>query len=147
LFIAITIICLGDLTGAEIPHGVGLFNLGRQMGGLIGVAFLTTFLDHHMALSRTALVDHLGSGNWVLKQAQYGIVRELSGHGLSLQQAQSAALATLDRLVSGQAAAISFNGAFLSLALLFVVAVPCLLMVKISLTLLGRRRRHKASEA
>jgi DHA2 family multidrug resistance protein len=55
LFIAITMICLGDLTGAEIPHGVGLFNLGRQMGGLIGVAFLTTFLEHHMALSRTAL--------------------------------------------------------------------------------------------
>ncbi len=70
---------LGDLTGAEIPHGVGLFNLGRQMGGLIGVAFLTTFLEHHMALSRTALVAHLGSENWVLEQAQYEIVRELSG--------------------------------------------------------------------
>jgi len=114
---------------------------------LIGVAFLTTFLDHHMALSRTALVDHLGSGNWVLKQAQYGIVGELSGHGLSAQQAQSAALATLDRLVNDQAAVISFNGAFLSLALLFVVAVPCLLVVKISLTLLGRRRRYKTAEA
>ncbi|CAE6939516.1 Multidrug export protein EmrB [Paraburkholderia domus] len=35
LFIAITIICLGDLEHAEIPHGVGLFNLGRQMGGLL----------------------------------------------------------------------------------------------------------------
>lgn len=142
LFIAVTIICLGDLRGAEIPHGVGLFNLGRQMGGLIGVAFLATFLEHHMALSRTVLVAHLGSGNWVLGQAQYGIVRELSGHGLLPQQAQSAALATIDRLVNAQAAAISFNEAFLSLALLFVVAVPCLLVVKISLTLLGRRRKH-----
>jgi DHA2 family multidrug resistance protein len=147
LFIAVTIICLGDLTGPEIPHGVGLFNLGRQMGGLIGIAFLTTFLDHHMAFSRTALIAHLGSGNWVLKQAQYEMVREFSGRGSSLQQAQSAALATLDRLVSGQAAAISFNGAFLSLALLFVVAVPCLLMVKIGLTLLGRSRSHKTAVA
>lgn len=147
LFIAVTIICLGDLTGDEIPHGVGLFNLGRQMGGLVGVAFLTTFLEHHMALNRTALVAHLGSGNWVLKQAQYEIVREFSGRGLSLQQAQSAALATLDRLVSGQAAAISFNEAFLSLALLFVVAVPCLLVVKITLTVLGRRRKQKTAEA
>ena len=147
LFIAITIICLGGLTGDEIPHGVGLFNLGRQMGGLIGVAFLTTFLEHHMALSRTALVDHLGSGNRVIERAQYEIVREFSSRGLSPQQAQSAALATLDRLVNGQAAAISFNEAFLSLALLFVVAVPCLLVVKISLTRLGRRRRHKTAEA
>jgi len=141
LFIAITIICLGDLTGAEIPHGVGLFNLGRQMGGLIGVAFLTTFLEHHMAFSRMALVTHLGSGNWVLEQAQSEIVREFSGRGLSPQQAQSVALTTFDRLVNGQAAAVSFNEAFLSFALLFVIAVPCLLVVKISLTLLGRRRR------
>jgi DHA2 family multidrug resistance protein len=147
LFIAITIICLGDLTGAEIPHGVGLFNLGRQMGGLIGIAFLTTFLEHHMALSRRALVAHLGAGNWVLEQAQHKIVHELLGRGLSPQQAQSAALTTLDRMVNGQAAAISFNQAFLSLALLFVVTVPCLIVVKISLILLGRRRRHKTPEA
>ncbi|OYY72062.1 MAG: hypothetical protein B7Y47_05135 [Sphingomonas sp. 28-63-12] len=140
LFIAVTIICLGDLTGAEIPHGVGLFNLGRQMGGLIGVAFLATSLEHHMALSRTALVDHLRPGNLGVEQA-------LSGGGFSPEQVQPAALATLDRLVSGQAAAISFNEAFLSLALLFMVAVPCLLAVKITLALLGRRRRQKADEA
>lgn len=140
LFIAITIICLGDLTGAEIPHGVGLFNLGRQLGGLISVAFLTTFLDHHMALSRTALVDRIGHGNLAIEQA-------LSSDGVSLQQSPSAALATLDHLVNGQAAAISFDAAFLSLALLFVVAVPCLLVVKISLTLLGRKRRHEGVKA
>jgi DHA2 family multidrug resistance protein len=143
LFIAVTIICLGDLTGAEIPHGVGLFNLGRQMGGLIGVAFLATSLEHHMALSRAALVDHLGSGNWAAAQGQSEIVRALSARGLSPEQAQSAALATLDRMVNGQAAAISFNEAFLTLALLFVVAVPCLLVVKFSLTLLGRKRPPK----
>jgi DHA2 family multidrug resistance protein len=147
LFTAVTIICLGELTGAEIPHGVGLFNLGRQMGGLIGVAFLTTFLENHMAVSRTALVSSLGAGNPVLEQAQNAMVGELSGQGLLPQQAQVAALATLDRLVNGQAAAISFNEAFLSLALLFVVAVPCLIAVKISLTLLGRRRRRRTGLA
>jgi len=145
LFIAITIICLGDLRGGDIPHGVGLFNLGRQIGGLIGVTFLTRFLDYHMALSRTALVDRLGSGNWSLDQSQSEIVGELSGRGLPPQQAQSAGLALVDRLINGQAAAISFNEAFLSLALLFVVAVPCLLLLKISLNLLGHRRRHEAA--
>lgn len=145
LFIAVTIICLGDLSGAEIPHGVGLFNLGRQMGGLIGVAFLTTYLEHHMALSRTALVDRLGSGNWAVMQAQSQIAAQLSGGSLSPQHAQSASLAILDRLVNRQAAAISFNEAFLSLALLFVVAVPCLLVLKAGLTLHSRRRKWKVS--
>jgi hypothetical protein len=50
-------------------------------------------------------------------------------------------------MVTGQAAAISFNEAFLSVALLFVVAVPCLLVVKASLVLLGHRRREKTAEA
>lgn len=50
-------------------------------------------------------------------------------------------------MVTGQAAAISFNEAFLSLALLFVVAVLCLLVVKVSLTLFGRRRSRKLAEA
>ncbi|MBB5046145.1 DHA2 family multidrug resistance protein [Rhodopseudomonas rhenobacensis] len=147
LFIAITIVCLGDLTGAEIPHGVGLFNLGRQMGGLIGIAFLATFLDHHMAVSRTVIVSNLAQGSPVVTQSLQAMEQGFASRGMAPEQATSAALAALDRMVTGQAAAISFNEAFLSLALLFVVAVPCLLVVKASLTLLGRRRRDKTAEA
>ena len=141
LFVAITIICLGDLTGAEIPHGVGLFNLGRQMGGLIGIAFLATFLDHHTALSRTAIVSNLDPGSPVVAQALQGMEQGFASRGMASAQAASAALAALDRVVTGQAVAISFNEAFLSLALLFVVAVPCLLMIRGSLALAFRRRR------
>jgi DHA2 family multidrug resistance protein len=147
LFIAVTIICLGELTGAEIPHGVGLFNLGRQMGGLIGVAFLATFLDHHMALSRTVIVSNLDQGSPVVAQALQGMAQGFAGRGMAPERATSAALAALDHMVTGQAAAISFNEAFLSVALLFVVAVPCLLVVKASLVLLGHRRREKTAEA
>lgn len=144
LFITVTIICLGDLTGAEIPHGVGLFNLGRQMGGLIGVAYLATYLDHHIALGRTALVGRLGSGNWVVAQAQSQIAGQFPGGDVSLPQVHAAGLAALDGMVSGQAAAIAFNGGFLSLALLFVVVVPSLLLLRIGLMLLaagGNRNR------
>jgi hypothetical protein len=76
-----------------------------------------------------------------------GMEQGFASRGMAPEQATSAALAALDRMVTGQAAAISFNLAFLSLALLFVVAVPCLLAVKAGLTLLGRRRRDKTAEA
>jgi DHA2 family multidrug resistance protein len=147
LFIAITIICLGDLERAEIPHGVGLFNLGRQMGGLIGIAFLATFLDHHLALSRTALISHLGLGSPVFTQALQGMEQEFSSRGMSPEQAGSAALAVLDRMVNGQAAAISFNEAFISLDLLFFFAVPCLLVIKGSLALASRKPKTHAISA
>lgn len=147
LFIAITIICLGDLTGAEIPQGVGLFNLGRQMGGLIGIAFLTTFLEHHMALSRTAIVSNLGQGSQAVTQALQGMEWGFASRGVVPEQVKSAALAALDRIVTGQAAAISFNEAFLSLALLFVVAVPCLLVIKGNLALASRKPKTHAMSA
>lgn len=141
LFIAVTIICLGDLTGAEIPHGVGLFNLGRQMGGLIGIAFLATFLEHHLALSRTAFVSNPNQGSLGVTQALQGAELGFASRGVAPEQATTAALVTLDRMVTGQAATISFNDAFLSLALLFVVAIPCLLVIKLGLAFAFRRRR------
>jgi DHA2 family multidrug resistance protein len=147
LFIAVTIICLGDLERAEIPHGAGLFNFGRQMGGLIGIAFLATFLDHHLAISRTGLVSNLGAGSPVVTQALQGMEQVFSSRGMSPAQAGSAAMAALDGMVNRQAAAISFNQAFISLDLLFVFAVPCLLVIKGSLTLASRTSKTHGMSA
>lgn len=72
--------------GAEIPHGVGLFNLGRQMGGLIGIAFLATFLEHHMALSRTVIVSNLGQGSPVVTQALQGMEQRFASRGMAPEQ-------------------------------------------------------------
>ncbi len=146
LFIAITIVCLGDLTGGELPQGVGLFNLGRQLGGLIGIAFLATFLDHHMALSRTAIVSSLGEGGPAVSQGLQGLEQAFANRGMGSEQAASAAVAALDHVVTAQAAAISFNEAFLSLALLFVVAVPGLLAIKGGLAFASRRGRRGGSD-
>src|SRR3546814_20393117 len=55
LFIPLTIVTLCDLRGPLIAHGVALFNVGRQVGCLVGVAFLSTYLDHSEAHHRGIL--------------------------------------------------------------------------------------------
>src|SRR3546814_9188519 len=47
LFIPLTIVTLCDLRGPLIAHGVALFNVGRQVGGLVGVACLSTYRSEH----------------------------------------------------------------------------------------------------
>jgi hypothetical protein len=36
----------------DIPQGVALNNMMRQMGGSFGIAFINTFLDHRTAAHR-----------------------------------------------------------------------------------------------
>src|SRR3546814_8134276 len=46
LFLSITLIAFSKLPPAALAFGIGIFNIGRQLGGLIGVAGLQTLIDH-----------------------------------------------------------------------------------------------------
>src|SRR5512145_2220997 len=70
LFIPLTIVTLSDLGGKLVAHGVALFNFGRQMGGLVGIASLSTYLDHQAALNRGVLASYVASGNPAMTERQ-----------------------------------------------------------------------------
>src|SRR3546814_20860559 len=75
LFIPLTIVTLCDLRRPLIAHGVALFNVGRQVGGLVGIAGLSTYLDHQAALNRGILASYLAPGNPALAERQDKIGR------------------------------------------------------------------------
>ncbi|MDK1478720.1 MFS transporter, partial [Sinorhizobium sp. 6-117] len=49
LFLSITLIAFSNLDSRNLASGIGLFNTGRQLGGLAGVAALQTLIDHNVA--------------------------------------------------------------------------------------------------
>ena len=59
LFLAITLIALNGLRAGHVASGVGLFNFGRQMGGIIGIGVLQTYLDRQNALNRRILIENI----------------------------------------------------------------------------------------
>ena len=63
LFLSITIIAFSNLDGRNLASGISLFNTGRQLGGLIGVAGLQTLLDHEIAGNVAILGAHVTSGD------------------------------------------------------------------------------------
>ena len=55
LFLSITLIAFSNLNDRNLASGIGLFNTGRQLGGLMGVAGLQTLIDHNVAANVAVL--------------------------------------------------------------------------------------------
>ncbi|WP_194790933.1 MFS transporter [Pseudomonas sp. UFMG81] len=136
LFLSITLIAFGGLEPGKLAAGIGLFNIGRQLGGLMGVAGLQTLIDHELAVNTTALGAHLTAGTTALIERLAGMAAMLEGRGLDTLSAGRGALALLARAVAGQAAVIAFDRAFAAVSVFFAIAAPLLVCIK---RLLARR--------
>ncbi|WP_239254235.1 DHA2 family efflux MFS transporter permease subunit [Candidatus Nitrotoga sp. M5] len=140
LFISITIVALNGLIPEQVASGVGLFNFGRQMGGILGVSFLTTYLNHQTALNRLVLIENINSASLSFQQYQELLATALTSRGLDPEAGSTAGSLLMQNSIITQVATLSFNEAFFSLVLLFLVAVPLVLAFKLTQKLVGNRR-------
>lgn len=138
LFVALTMITLGSVRPARIPQAVALFNLAKQAGGLAGLAGLQTYLAHETAWNAAVLAGDLLPGSALLEGRRSLLAAALGQGGLDPASAAAAAVAVLQRSISGQAAVLAFDDAFLLLALMFLAAAPVLVAWKLVLPRLAR---------
>lgn len=141
LFLSITLIAFGQLARDNLASGIALFNIGRQLGGLLGVAGLQTLIDQRLANASAALGSHVTAGSAALGERLGQSAAMLTNRGMDALAAGRAALGLLGRSVNEQAAVLAFDSAFLAVAMLFVVAAPMLVVIK---GVLARRARRRA---
>ncbi|OCP03031.1 MULTISPECIES: MFS transporter [unclassified Ensifer] len=139
LFLSITLIAFSDLNRRNLASGIGLFNTGRQLGGLIGVAGLQTLIDHNVVANVAVLGANINGGGAAVIERLTNTTAMLSARGMDAVSASRAAMALLGRAVTSQSIVIAFDTAFYAVALLFVFAAPVLVAIKI-----GFARRAKA---
>ncbi|MBD9650241.1 MFS transporter [Ensifer sp. ENS09] len=139
LFLSITLIAFSNLDRRNLAAGIGLFNTGRQLGGLVGVAGLQTLIDHNVAANVAVLGASVTAGGQAVIERLAATAAMLSSRGMDAVPASRGAIALLGRAVAGQSVVIAFDTAFNAVALLFVVAAPMLVAIKI-----GLARRAKA---
>ncbi|QCB54535.1 MFS transporter [Sphingopyxis sp. PAMC25046] len=140
LFLSITLIAFSKLPPVALAFGIGIFNIGRQLGGLIGVAGLQTLIDHQTTANQAVLGAAITSGSTATGERLSAIAAMLVGRGMDAAQAAKAAGAMLGRSVAGQSAVIAFDTAFNAVALLFIVAAPIIVAVKKGLARSAARR-------
>jgi len=130
LFIPIAAAALAGLSPRQVPQGTALTGLARQLGGSFGIAVASTYIDHMSALHRSSLAAHFYSGNPVLEQRLQGAAQALVSKGMSFASAQAAAFRLIDGSVQIQAYTMSVDDVFLLLLIIFVLAFPCIFLLK-----------------
>ncbi|MCY1402884.1 Multidrug export protein EmrB [compost metagenome] len=145
LFLSITLIAFTHLNSRNLASGIGLFNTGRQLGGLMGVAGLQTLIDHHAVTNGVVLGTHVTAGGHALIERLTTTTAMLAGKGMDQVTAGRAATSLLGKAVSGQATVIAFDTAFFAVALLFVFAAPILVGIKIGLARYAKAQEQRTN--
>ena len=139
LFVPLTLSTLMGLKSKEVADGTGLYNLSRQVGGSVGIAFLSTFLDHRTEMHRSVLVEHINVYSIAAQQRLYALQSFFMSKGAPISVAKQQALAIVDQTVQGQAAILGFDDVFRVVAIVFIVALPLLLLFKKGKPFPGRK--------
>jgi DHA2 family multidrug resistance protein len=146
LFLSITLIAFSKLNSDNLASGVGLFNTGRQLGGLMGVAGLQTLIEHNVAGNLAVLGSHVSAGVPVISERLAATTAMLVAKGMDAAAAGRAAMSLLGRVVIGQSTVIAFDTAFNAVAILFLIAAPLLVTIKIGLARYAREHTVESSE-
>ncbi len=127
LFIPLSVTAIAFVKPKELGNAVGLFNLTRELGGSIGLAWMSTQLVNHIREFNIALNSHVLNGsqivNYQLKLMQYMFYGKV-------ENPQQAAYQLLQNRINLQATVESFNKGFLILALVFLTSIILLILIE-----------------
>lgn len=116
LLMALTMITFGQVDNQKMGDAIALFSSCRQLGGLIGIAVIETYTNQFITQAQTELA---------------GAVTVGSSQSQQLTQILSNSPLELNHVVT----TIGYNNAFMIIAVMFLIAVPIIVMVRIFLTI------------
>jgi DHA2 family multidrug resistance protein len=145
LFLSITLIAFSNLNDQNLASGIGLFNTGRQLGGLMGVAWLQTLIENNLAANVVVLGANVTAGVPAVSERLATTAAMLAAGGMDSLAAGRAATTLLGRVVTGQSTVIAFDTAFNAVALLFAIAAPVLVTIKIGFSRYMAKRTEEWS--
>lgn len=129
IFVPLTTTTMSQLGQAQIGNASGLYNLMRNLGGSIGIAFVTTMLARGAQTHQALMVGHLTATDPAFAQRLAGAKKLLSHHAdpvTATRQAYSAVYSLLDQ----QAHLWAFVDNFFMFALLALAGIPLIFLFK-----------------
>ena len=126
--IPLTQLAVSGLQPRDIPQGIALNNMMRQMGGSFGIAFINTFLDHRTAFHRMTLVSKLAAGDPATEGRLSALAHAMMARGAGSLEAAQRALGILEFTVERQASLLSYLDAYRLVGLLSIGCIPLILL-------------------
>ena len=130
LFVPINTAAYAYLPREKNNAASGLMNLSRNIGGSVGISFVTTMLDRRTQVHLTDFATHVNNGNPALLSMLRGATQAMRSHGLSAADATQRAYALVQGTMQQQAAMLAYVDCFWLLGLAIMVMVPMVFLVK-----------------
>lgn len=114
----------------EMPDGISLNNMFRQLGGAFGIAIMNTYATNRFATHRSDLVSNLQANNPLFTERINGLTQGVIARGGNPITAKQTAFQILDHTVSNQAQMQAYLDGFLLIAIFFFCSIPFMLLLK-----------------
>jgi DHA2 family multidrug resistance protein len=128
---------ISTLTPREMPMGIAITNMIRQIGGAVGVALTNTYIAQRLPLNAMNLSSHLQPGDMLTQERLTTMSQSLIGRGINPLDALQVAYGNLSMIIQKQALMLSYLDVFQMATWFFILTFPLLFLLerkKIDLT-------------
>ncbi len=130
MFLPLSIAAIGGVPKQEMGKATAFYNLTRQLGGSMGVAFLTTYLSGRIVVNKAAISAHLLATDPRVHERLARTTGALMSRGIEEGHAHEMAIRSLAGTVAREGMIRSFNDAFYATAILIVVTLPVVFFLR-----------------
>ncbi|MGE5648520.1 MAG: DHA2 family efflux MFS transporter permease subunit [Acidobacteriota bacterium] len=130
LFVPLTTVTMDAIAKEQMGNATSIFNLMRNIGGSMGIAFATTHLERTSQAHLNILGRHVDPYNPATQQMIGSLQGALMRRGADAATASKQAYGALFGMVERQASMLSFVDTFRVFALVFFAILPLLLLMR-----------------
>jgi DHA2 family multidrug resistance protein len=130
LFVPINTAAYAYLPREKNNAASGLMNLARNIGGSVGISFVTTMLDRRTQKHLADLMSHVTAANVHFQAMVRGIAQSLVAHGTNPADAQKQAYGVVENMVQRQATLLAYIDNFYVLGFVILAMVPMVFLMK-----------------
>jgi DHA2 family multidrug resistance protein len=130
LFVPINTAAYAFLPRDKNNAASGLMNLARNIGGSVGISFVTTMLDRRTQTHLSNLSRHLSASNPAFQSMLQGATQAMRAHGASAAFATRQAYALVQGTVERQATMLAYIDDFQILGFAILAMIPLVFLVR-----------------
>ena len=130
LFVPINVMAFFFVPKERINNATGLINLSRNIGGSMGISFVTTWLDRRAQFHQQVLAGHIQNGSSVYRQAIERIAHVLTSRGMDAPHAVTQAQGLIYGQLQRQASMLSFVDNFWLMGVVCIAVIPLMFLMR-----------------
>ena len=130
LFVPINTSAYAYLPREKNNAASGLMNLARNIGGSVGISFVTTMLDRRTQFHQNMLSEHLNAGSPAFQALLHGLAQKFQAAGLDPAAAMQRAQAMVQATVIRQATMLAYIDNFWMLGVAMGCLIPLVFIMK-----------------